>query len=55
VLNGFGAQAKRSRLFATGTTNRHIEQNDAILFAHDPIRLANGLLITVSAKEFHAR
>jgi hypothetical protein len=40
-------------LFATRTTNRHIKQNDAILFADHPIGLANGYLFTVSAKEFH--
>lgn len=51
--DGFRIQPKRSRLFVTETTNRHIEQYNAILFADHPIGLAHDYLITMSAKKLH--
>jgi len=42
-------------LFATRTTNCHVKQDNAIFFADHAKRLAYGYLITMSAKEFHAR
>jgi hypothetical protein len=39
----------------TRITNRHIQQNNAIVFADDPIGLADDYLITMFTKELHDR
>ena len=37
----------------TRTTDRHIQQNNAIVFADDPIGLAYDYLIAMFAKKLH--
>ncbi len=39
----------------TRTTDRHIQQNNAIVFADHPIGFAYDYLITMFAKELHDR
>jgi hypothetical protein len=39
----------------TRITNRHIQQDNAIVFADHPIRLAYDYLITMFTKELHDR
>lgn len=53
--DGFRTQSESLRLFVARTTNRHIQQNNAVVLADHPIRRADDYLITMSAKEFHDR